>query len=991
MVAADGDQSIVQFVHRAWTAKDGAPNGIRPMAQTPDGYLWLGTRNGLYRFDGVSFARYEPPQGAPFPSNRILALSGLPDGSLWMGLGTGAIGVLRNGMLTIYTKRDGLTEGSTIDFAMDREGTVWAAMTGGLLRLEGNRWKLVGKDWSFPGEYPEAIFVDHRGTLWVATGETIVYLPRGYKAFQSTGIKVGLIWRFAEDFNGKLWMAETGRSVRPVPLHDGLQPPDDTEIQVGSVAMAFDQQGALWVTSLGDGIRRADAPESLRGKIGRTSSAVKSFTARDGLTDDASNSIFRDREGNIWVSSETGLDCFRRGVFVQSDVPKIFSQGLFSAVDGDLWVTVSANGRAARISEGRVHESEIIGSAHCSCRGPTGTVWVPGYLDIVWLANGRFRRFPYPAEFPIPFTRLIFAAEDRSGTLWLAAEGEGIYRRNRGMWMKFEVPSDMAQLQPLASLTEGSGRVWFGYGGGAIVAIDEGKVKIFSSSGESPVGSVRIFQERKQRIWIGGERGLAVLDGGRFRAVLPEDLPAFGGVSGIETAADGSLWMAESRGVVHIAAPDVQEALQNPSFRVPYRLFNSLDGLPGNFPFGPCSREVQAADGRLWFLTSGGLAWLNPQKSILRNPLPPPVQVLSVAANSQTYSTSTDVVLPPRTTSLQISYTATSLAVPERVRFRYRLEGVDRDWQDAGTRREAFYTRLGPDKYHFRVIASNNDGVWNETGATLDFSVLPAWYQTIWFRSLCVAAFLALLWAFYQFRLYQLQRQFNVALEARVNERTRIARELHDTLLQSLHGLLFRVQAAKNLFPRRPEEAMETLDGVIARTEQAIAESQDAITDLRPGPTASSDLGGLLMATGKELETSANTNGTPLTFGLIVEGERQTLSPFLQEEIYRIARELLRNAFRHACAHHIEAEVRYDDEQLRVRIRDDGKGMDPEVLKIGRRQGHWGLPGVKERAQQIGAQLDFWSEAGAGTEVQLSIPAKIAYKDPRDRPRDREQ
>src|SRR5262249_4878251 len=192
--------------------------------------------------------------------------------------------------------------------------------------------------------------------------------------------------------------------------------------------------------------------------------------------------------------------------------------------------------------------------------------------------------------------------------------------------------------------------------------------------------------------------------------------------------------------------------------------------------------------------------------------------------------------------------------------------------------------------------------------------VLPAWYQTIWFRSLCVAAFLALLWAFYQFRLYQLQRQFNVVLEARVNERTRIARELHDTLLQSLHGLLFRVQAAKNLFPRRPEEAIEALDGVIERTEQAIAESQDAITDLRPAPSADIDLGGLLMATGKELETTANANNIAPTFALIVEGERRTLSPILQEEIHRIGRELLRNAFRHACAHRVEAEIRYDDE-----------------------------------------------------------------------------
>ena len=233
------------------------------------------------------------------------------------------------------------------------------------------------------------------------------------------------------------------------------------------------------------------------------------------------------------------------------------------------------------------------------------------------------------------------------------------------------------------------------------------------------------------------------------------------------------------------------------------------------------------------------------------------------------------------------------------------------------------------------------------------------------------------------------RRQSEARLEERVQERMRIARELHDTLLQSLHGLLFRFQAARNMLPHRPEEAMDALDGAIARTEQAIAESQDAITDLRPGSVTDNDLDELLRAVGKDLESAENGNvkGIPPRFSVIVEGERQTLSPILQAEVYRIARELLRNSFRHACACQVEAEVRYGPEHLRLRIRDDGKGLDPEVLMKGGRQGHWGLPGVKERAKQIGAQVEFWSEAGAGTEVQFSIPAAIAYTDSADRPR----
>ena len=308
------------------------------------------------------------------------------------------------------------------------------------------------------------------------------------------------------------------------------------------------------------------------------------------------------------------------------------------------------------------------------------------------------------------------------------------------------------------------------------------------------------------------------------------------------------------------------------------------------------------------------------------------------------------------------------------------FRSLDRDWQDVGNRRQAFYTNLPPRHYRFRVIASNNSGVWNEVGDTMEFSIAPAYYQTNWFRLLCVAALLALLWALYERRRQQLVQQFNMRLEERVNERTRIARDLHDTLLQNLHGLLFRFQAARNMLPRRTEEAMEALDGAISRTEQAIAESRDAIKDLRSERVTSTYLAELLTQTGRELESAADANGNPPVFRVIVEGERRTLSPALRDEVYRIARELLRNAFQHAHAHHIEAEIRYDNHLLRVLIRDDGKGMDANVLKEGGQPGHWGLPGIRERAKEIGARLDFWTEAGAGTEVQLTVPVRWLRK-----------
>jgi signal transduction histidine kinase len=361
------------------------------------------------------------------------------------------------------------------------------------------------------------------------------------------------------------------------------------------------------------------------------------------------------------------------------------------------------------------------------------------------------------------------------------------------------------------------------------------------------------------------------------------------------------------------------------------------------------------------------------------NKLPPPVHIEQITADRKTQDASSNLRLPPLTRDLEIDYTALSLVAPEKVFFRVKLEGRDPDWRDMGTERKAFYSDLPPRNYRFRVIACNNSGVWNEAGASFDFSIEPKYYQTTWFKIACAAAFLSMLAGLYRYRLYQVAREFNVRLEERVGERTRIARNLHDTLLQSFHGSLFRIQAARNMLPQRSEEAIQTLDGAIASAEKAIAEGRNAIQDLRAGPDAQSDMTKMLTAMCEELTSSQGTNGESAAFRVTVEGERQTLSPLVQDAVTRMAHEVLRNAYQHAGARLIEVELRYDNRLLRLRIRDDGKGIDPKVLVAGKRPGHWGLPGIRERANEIGARLDIWSEAGAGTEVELTVPASIAY------------
>jgi signal transduction histidine kinase len=335
--------------------------------------------------------------------------------------------------------------------------------------------------------------------------------------------------------------------------------------------------------------------------------------------------------------------------------------------------------------------------------------------------------------------------------------------------------------------------------------------------------------------------------------------------------------------------------------------------------------------------------------------------------------------LPPLIRDLQIDYTALSLVAPEKVLFRYKLEGWDQDWQDVGDRRKAFYNNLPPRTYRFKVIACNNSGVWNEAGAFLDFSIAPAYYQTIWFRASVVVALASVMATLYRTRVRRLALQFNARMEERVNERTRIARDLHDTLLQSFHGVVLRFQAAALLLPDRPAEARETLDTAIDSASQAMAEGRDAVLGLRPQPIANNDLAEVMSALGDELSAADRAPQPPPHFRVRVEGTPRDLATLVRDEVYRIAREALRNAFQHARATGIEVEIRYELRQFRLRVRDDGMGIEPAVFTDGGRAGHYGLAGMRERAELLGGTLAVWSQPDAGTEMELSLPGSVAY------------
>jgi len=600
------------------------------------------------------------------------------------------------------------------------------------------------------------------------------------------------------------------------------------------------------------------------------------------------------------------------------------------------------------------------------------------------MENGRF-----VAIRGVPGGVVSSVAQDRQGNLWIANQNQGFLRLSKDgtvQQISWASIGHKGGAQSLAADRSTDG-LWLGFDGGGVAYFSDGQIKETYGPAEG-LGSGRVTAlhiETDDTVWAATEGGLSRIKNGRVLTLTSKNGLPCDAVHWITQDENDSFWLLMTCGLVRIVPTELHVWATDSQRKVKTTVFDSSDGVSNEpISFRAGSQVTRSPDGKMWFQGFGGASVIDPQQ-LPSNKITPPVRIERITANDKTYDASNGLRLPPRVRDLKIDYTALSFVAPEKVQFRYQLEGQDRNWREVANDREVQYSNLAPGNYVFRVIACNNSGIWNEAGDKLEFSIAPMYYQTNWFRALCVAAVLVLVWGLYRLRLYQLQRRFNAGLEARVSERTRIARELHDTLLQSLHGLMFQFQAARNMLPRRPDEAAQVMDSAIGATEQTITDSRSAIQHLRSEQPGEGDLGQSLTATGQELARSANANGNGPVFRLTVEGERRALTALPRDEVYRITREILRNAFQHAQASRIEVEIRYDDRELRVRIRDDGKGMDPQVLKTGGSAGHWGLRGVRERAQQIGARLDFWSEAGAGTEVELTAPAVIAYEMSRQR------
>ena len=982
--ALDPNKRLTQYMHTSWRIQDGsAPVGIEAISQTLDGYLWLSSDSqGLYRFDGVRFLPWTlSPNGKTI--NTIVKVYGDHAGGLW-ALGEREIVHLKGGVVTSHFDLDGLQEFQQI--SEDPDGSLWvvrrrvAASDPPLCRITDGAVKCFGKSDGVPISPLDSLLADGKGGFWLGGQTTLVYWHDGVsetypiEALNSNTGQLGIV-SLARGRDGGLWvgMMAEGRGLGLGRLIGGIVKPFVTPTFDGSRvvvnAMIPDRDGNLWVGTLGKGIFRIH------------DNVVDRYQQMDGLSSDTVLDLFEDREGIMWAVTSNGIDRFhdpsittfsaREGLAIDA------AAGVLASRDGTIWVANAGsldhivNGAVVSIRTGSGLPGHQVSSL---LEDRAGNMWVGVDDGLYLLKSGHFRRLPEPNHQPLGL--VVGITEDNNGDIWAEClSNPRKLVRIRDFQVREEFPA--SQIPPGHSLaSDPHGGIWIATKKGDVALFRNGvlETKFPLNPGGDP-SNRQIMSTADGSIFAGSQNGLVEWRQGKVhRMTRKNGLPCNSVISFIEDK-ENRWWLHTGCGVVQFPDSELERWRANPEAVVQTRVFDVLDGArPAGGP--SFNTAAYSSDGRVWFATGFVVEMVDPAR-LSQKALPAPAYIESIVADRKEFKATPNLKIPPNPRDMQIDYTSPTFSIPQKINFRYRLDNYDRDWHEAGTRRQAFYTDLPPGKYSFRVIACNSDGVWNDSAAKLDFSVAPAYYQTNWFRAICAAAFLALLWAAYQLRVRQLHREFNTAIEARVSERTRIARELHDTLLQSLQALLFQYQAARNLFAAGSERAMQVLDASLDRTEQAIAESRDAIRDIRSDNVAQNALPELLTRAGSELAQSQADQDVP-TFGLTVEGERRTLTPVIREETYRIALELLRNAFRHAKAHRIETEIRYDEDMLRLRIRDDGKGMDLKILQ-GDGSGHWGLHGVRERAQRIGAKLDVWSEAGAGAEFQLTVPAGIAY------------
>lgn len=975
LALAGAPHAFAHYSHQSWTETSGAPAPVLAIAQGRNGFLWLATGEGLFRFDGVQFERIEA-QGSDRKDDLPSALLVTKNGNVWTNFeGSHRFAVYRNG--TLHILKGPPAPSRIVEMAEGKDGAIWALTANfdaEVLRFRDGKWKTFNAAEGLPKSSAANLLVADDGAVWIACGNAIARLAPGAERFEiQRSSPPGML---SQDPQGRIWFSASGGSYpitgpgghgAPVSLHTPYRS-GGADVRAPPL---FDHHGNLWIGTHYQGVQLLTTPAATLDDGGGGESDT--FTRRDGLSSNVTNQLLEDREGNIWIATERGLDKFRPATLVaepELQSPAVFGDKLLAASDGSVYIGEAHTLFRARPGGAPEPILRNVDEPQSLCEAPDGAIWIGLATKIAVWADGGIRKTLERPDKGIGHNLIYDCTFDAAGDFWMSASGGGLRRYADGQWQTMLPGGDRPDFLPTSMVRAPRGGVVVQTGDKLVWIDDSGRRTTTPLDfGKSAVKVLTLYVTG-DTVYAAGAFGLSRFRAGRVETIRADPVSPDSRINGIVRTPDGDTWLAYPKALVRYRPRERERAFRDKAFPAPTLSLGAGDGLTSQ-PHSHSQRSlVRGGDGRLWVATETGTLSMDPER-IVRNTLAPGVAIRSVTADGRTQRDPSALKLAAGTANIEIDFAVLSFADPARVQARYMLEGFDHAWIDPGARRQAFYTNLPPGQYTFRVIGANNDGVWNRTGATLAFEIPPTFFQSMWFIVLCVALILVAVGIVYRLRVRQIARGIHARLDERARERERIARELHDTLLQGIQGLMLRFQAVADRV--KDDKSHAQLEAALAVADDVVVDARNRVRELR-GTEGANDL-----VTIVEHLVADVPFDPPIPVRIVVEGKPRLLHPFVAAESKRILHEVLFNIALHARASSAEVAIGFEPRHLAIRVRDDGIGMPAEVLERGHKQGHFGLIGMRERAEKIGGHVMVSSGPGAGTEITLTLPAKLAF------------
>ncbi|WP_238481274.1 sensor histidine kinase [Dyella telluris] len=953
---------IDHFKHTGFSEDQGAPTDVSSMAQTRDGYLWVGSAGqGLVRFDGLRFVPFSPAHGEHLLSPQVAALFAAADGGLWMGYEFQGASLLKGGHLTHYTVSDGYTVTITSNIFEGYRGRIYAIGNDRFIAMSQGRWSPVVRD--EPQRRVHAAVVDGKGGIWLAGEDRLYWCSEDDCHIEDVHVETPhRIISMAISPEHVLYASEALGVIRRFRI-EGVHLTELAAVPVFSVSPSFDRHGGVWLPSLGHGVLRLAGQAITHDDI-QKSPPADTYGKADGLTGDYVWPSLVDSEGDIWVGTQYGVDRFRQVSLVKVVAPSgLQSPKVVPGARSEAWV---GSGLPLMRWDGSTLKPTTVGAyAFGMCTdATTGKSWL-AYSDGLWELTDLGPKHVAPAPSSLKVTATQMACGNNGQIFAFYQLPVGSFEWSDGRWKRrpeLDIPS-MIVAAP-------DGRFFVGRKPGRLVVINGAERREYGRADGLNIGNPKAMATFQGALVLGGDEGLAFFKDDHFHALVLAGPRPLKDVTGLAFDDSGALWVHMPDGVAQIAGRDITAAVSDPSHKLSFRWLSSIDGMPGvpaqDVPMPSLS---QGGDGRLWFTSQSGIAWLDP-RDLVTNTVPPRPRIEALVVDGVRYPVEQTVkVLPPRPRSVEIDFNAPLLRAAESGRFLYRLEGVDRDWQEAGSRREAFYSNLGPGDHRFHLRVANENGVWNDADSSLTFHIQPAFYETWWFRVFCGLMLVGAACIGYVLHI----RQVTARLRIREDERMRIARDLHDTLLQSVQAMLVRVETIKDrtsdLWARTEAERVADWG------RQAVSDGRTKVARLRSDDDeAYSPIAEVLEIVRDLSESAGIVLHTHLT------GGEPSLNSLAAHEVANVIREISNNALRHSGGKNLWISINHGNRDFVVSIKDDGHGIDESIRASGEKSGHWGLKGARERICSLGGTLSIQTTGSLGTEITVRVPTRRLHQ-----------